>query len=62
MNPTSKKLEDTIYNTVTAMTNRLVRYNYTEANILVSIIKREKTCFYILSSIFKVKNVIFFLM
>lgn len=35
----SKKLTDTIYNTVTAMASRLVRYNHTESNALVSIIK-----------------------
>lgn len=32
----SKNLEDTIYNTVTAMASRLVRYNETESNVLVS--------------------------
>lgn len=34
----SKTLEDTVYNTVTAMTNRLVRYNRSESNIIVSMI------------------------
>lgn len=36
MKLTSKILEDTIYNTVTAMASRLVRYNNTESNVLVS--------------------------
>lgn len=32
----NKILEDTIYNTVTSMASRLVRYNNTESNVLVS--------------------------
>ncbi|VVC41334.1 Hypothetical protein CINCED_3A012915 [Cinara cedri] len=32
---TSKKLEDTVYNTVTAMANRLIRYDRTESNVLL---------------------------
>lgn len=35
----SKKLVDTIHNTVTAMTSRLVRYNHTESNTLVSTVE-----------------------
>lgn len=32
----TKTLEDTVYNTVAAMANHLVRYNNTESNVLVS--------------------------
>lgn len=37
----NKKLEDTIFNTVTAMARRLVRYNHTESNVRVSIIEQK---------------------
>lgn len=35
----SEKLIDTIYNTVTAMASRLVQFNRTESNVLVSTIE-----------------------
>lgn len=35
----SEKLIDTIHNTVTAMTSRLVQFNNTESNVLVSTIE-----------------------
>jgi len=38
----SKKLEDTIFNTVTAMARRLVRYNGTESNVRVSLVRHNK--------------------
>lgn len=34
----SKKIVDTLFNTVTAMASRLARYNHTDANVLVSMI------------------------
>jgi len=33
----SKKIVDTLFNTVTSMASRLARYNHTDANVLVSI-------------------------
>lgn len=37
-NLASKKIADTLFNTVTAMASRLARYNHTDTNILVSMI------------------------
>lgn len=37
----SKKLEDTLFNTVTSMARRLVRYNSTESNVRVSLVRQD---------------------
>lgn len=42
---TNKNLEDSIYNTVTAMANRLVHYNQTESNVFVSTIIKHDDLF-----------------
>jgi len=34
----SKKIVDTVFNTVAAMASRLARYNHTDTNVLVSMI------------------------